>query len=392
MNGKFGNGDTLSPELAEKRKAQDIIHQLTLLSPSLDYLDKPLKLSNEYIAQKSAEIEKLQKMKPIIMRVYTYLFKTQRDQIYEQLTNFSVEIKTSITKASGLILDLKNCVDQLNQYTIQLDDSQLKQDYFGIISVNNLKIATIEQKIGACHQQIEHIDKFRTVTLHHLNDAVLLNDSSNNQENEYDALQSYFDNHAKSEAKLTARLIKGGIALSILSILNYLATIFHFKWSTTEYKELPVEQVAGPISPVFAANELHEAVLSLVNGILTFGLLLSLPLILLGAYSALKGEFKVTYFIAPAAISGSFFVLSAFINIINSASENGEVKRIPYEVEHTLDVINLGLNGSLFMLLCAALCIAFIYIYRAKKADVRDAFAIFEKIPSPYPQNKSPAN
>lgn len=391
MNAKFKNNDTPYPKFAEKRKAQEIIHQLTLLSPSLEYLDKPLKLSNEYIALKSAEIEKLQKMKPIIMRVYTLLFKAQRDQIYEQLTYFSLEIESAISKATDLTLDLKNCVGQLNQYTIQLDDSQLKQDYLGIISVNNLKIATIEQKIGVCHQQIEYIDKFRTVTLHHLNDAVLLNDSSDNQVNEYDALQNYFDTHAKREAKLTARLTKGGISLFVLSILNYLAATYHFKWTATKYKEVPVEQIVDPNfqAPIFTVSDtLIEGILTLVNGLQIFGLLLSMPLIIMGAYSAFQGEFRAAYIAAGMTIAGSSFTLALFIN---AEFEGQEVKRIPYEVEHTLDVINLGLNGSLFMFLCAILCIASIYIYRAKKADVRDALAIFKTIPNPHQQTENPA-
>lgn len=391
MNAKFENSDTPYPQLAEKRKAQEIIHQLTLLSPSLEYLDKPLKLSNEYIALKSAEIEKLQKMKPIIMRVYTYLFKAQRDQIYEQLTNFALQIESAISKASHLILDLKNCVGQLNQYTIQLDDSQLKQDYLGIISVNNLKIATIEQKIAVCHQQIEHIDKFRTVTLHHLNDAVLLNDSSNNEVNEYDALHNYFDTHAKREAKLTARLTKCGISLFVLSVLNYLAATFHFKWTSTKYKEVPVEKIVGDSnfpSQIFTVNEsLMHSVNALVNGLHVFGMLLSIPLILMGAYSMFKSEFRFSYIAAGMTIAGSSFLLSVFIN---ATFEGQKVNRIPYEVEHTLDVINLGLNGSLFMFLCAILCIASIYIYKAKMADIHDALAIFKTIPNPHQQTENP--
>lgn len=392
MNLKFRNTDISCPEFTEKRKAQQIIHQLTLLSPSLEYLDKPLKLSNQYIALKTAEIEKLQRMKPIIMRVYAYLFKAQRDHIYEQLTNFSIELETAISKASNLVADLKNCISQLNQYTIQLDDSQLKQDYLGIISVNNLKIATIEQKIGACHQQIEYIDKFRTVTLHHLNDTVLLNDSSANQENEYAALQSFFDRHTKWEAKLSARLKKGGITLFILSIFNYLAATYHFKWTVTKYKEVPVEKVVDPsLRPtLFSASEtLIENALSLMNGLQVFGLLLSMPLIVMGAYSAFQGEFRLTYIAAGLTMAGSTSVLTYFIN---TSFEGQEVNRIPYETEQTLDVINLGLNGSFFMLLCAILCIASIYIYRAKKAYIKDALAIFEKIPNPRPENENSVN
>lgn len=379
---------------AEKHQAQAIIHQLTLLSPSLDYLENPITLSNEYIASKNDEIEKLKGMKPIVIRVYSYMFKLQRDQIYEQLTNYTVEIENSITKATQLVADLNLCVKQLHQYTIQMDDLTAKVDFSGIVSVNKLKIATIEQKISLCKQQIARIDKFRTVTLHHLNDTVLLNNTTISDEKEYTALDTYFKNHKKLEFSVTKNLSRTGIGLLALAILNYLTATYHLVWVSTEYKESVVKEAAtitssDPFKAISAnISQVNDMAMSLLSFLQVAGLAIAIPLIAMTVLTSRHGGFETRNIYFAVMVSLPPFVIATLIKSLIDEGES-DVTSVPYDVINTIDFFSLGINGSYIMISLALLSFAAIFVFKAVFSSVKDAYDIFKKLPKPVTDSES---
>lgn len=381
MKTNSGIIDEIDYRKESKQKAQAIIHQLTLLSPSLDYLEKPINLSNEYISAKSKEIEKLKGMKPIVVRVYSYMFQLQRDQIYEQLTIFVHEIEKSVNKARQLIKDLDTCVGQLIIYTDEINDETTKKDYLGIVSVNKLKIATIEQKISHCEQQIVNIDKFRTVTLHHLNDTVQLSSTKIDSVKEYSELELFFDNYQKKEKKIKSRLGSAAFIFLLLSAANYLATFYHFKWTSTVTKEVeqtPPDDFGGSIITT-QANELLMGFEKLLSLMQLFGAILALPMFIMFGVSVIKGEFRIQYMFMGIALTLPFTVL----NVLFASDSNNNVTVTTHEVVKTLDIFNLGISGSCLLLSLSILCIAAIFVKIAFSTPVYDALGIFSKIPNP---------
>lgn len=359
----------------EKQKALSIIHQLTLLSPSLEYLEKPIILSNEYIASKTDEISKLQGMKPIVVRVYAYMFRLQRDHIYDELTKFVICIEAAIKKGNQLIQDLNLCVSQLASYTQNIEDQNSKQDFMGIVSVNKLKIATIEQSITQCKQQIDRIDKFRTVTLHHINDTVLLNNSNNSDRNEYNEIQSIFSTHIKTESLIKKYMSISTFALSALAILNYLAATYHLRWNSTLYKEVPITVESNSMS---LASSLDNFISDFFGFLSILGPVIGLPLFLLGIFSFIKGEAKIHLLTLGMVVITAPAIVSVFFkNTIPTTKE------VPYLATTTVDFFNFGSTGSLVMILLALLCFASIYAFKAISKPMYDAIDIFKKLPEP---------
>lgn len=368
-------------------KANEIIQQLTLLNHSFEYLDSPITLSGEFISKKSKEIKSLNQDNPLLLRVYGLLHWQQQNEVYDQLTQFFNEIEDGIKKASSLLHDVKICVESLKNLVNQMTDLSIQSDYLGIVSINNLKIATLEQKVDIAKKQLDSIDKFRTITLYHVSDNVkLLNPKVDDFHAEYNDLCSELNKAQVASKTFIKGLLLSSLVIFSVGLINFLANKYVITWTSHEY-ELKIHNESSLNSPLSSAA---ESIYSFINTLVGFSCHLAMFMSLAGIIYIGCLCFKDSVeddLLQPKRLQAIISMILIFpaIYLARKLLYLNSDMYVKTDTITTISFFNLGPSFSYTLFLASLIALFYIVIYRNsdKQKSLKKAVELFNEIKLP---------
>lgn len=374
------------PQVDAKNKAQEIIRTLTLLNTSVAYLDDPISKSNQLLSKIALQVQNIKHKNPFIEKIYVYLFSQEREQFYTELTEYSDELTLGVVKAKDLLGHITICVDQLSNLIFEISDERIRKDYQGIVSVNRLKIATIEQGISFAEKQINAVDKYRTVTLYHLSDAVQHhpNGPIDNAVDGYEELSVQFVSREQKIKHFNIQCMRICFAASLLSIINNLATNYYITWISTKYRDLVTYQEESGIDLNVPSERLFDAVQMLFICIL---LLAASPITFM-LVKAIRNERTPVY-----AVLMLIFVVLGIVGfaVLGSDSSGSNVMQESYQVVNSISFFNLGEIFTNFMAFSAFLSIILLLAIRYLNKDFYKAKMLFNNLQTTSIPKKLPS-
>jgi hypothetical protein len=292
------NESGLTSQSKLKSRAYEIIRTLTLLDTSITYLDDPIAESNQLLTRIADSVKNITHKNPFVEKIHLYLFSMERGEYYEKLTAYSDQLKNGVIKAKDLHSHLKTSVTNLELLSSQITDDEILKHFQGIISINFLKVATIEQGITFAEKQLNAVDKYRTVSLYHLSDVIQSKKYLKGIDGEagYRLLSKEFALKEENLSVLNSRL--GCILFSsiLFSLINYLATNYCLTWASVRYRELSMSNVGFNLSGIDASSKLHQESFEVINSItfMSFGLSFTF-LMMVVAFLSIMGFFTLHY-------------------------------------------------------------------------------------------------
>lgn len=377
-------GPTVIAQADAKNQAQEIIRTLTLLNTSVAYLDDPISKSNQLLSKIASQVQNIKHKNPFIEKIYVYLFSHEREQFYSELTEYSEELTHGVNKAKDLLVHITACVDQLSSLINEISDETMSKDYQGIVSVNRLKIATIEQGINFANKHLNAIDKYRTVTLYHLNDAVPQHPDGqvDKVDNGYEVLSNEFHSRERKIKHFNLQCLRFCFAFGILSIVNGLASNYYITWTSTKFRDLitsPENFKGGlPIERLFDALQL----------LFIFGALAVLfPITLIIAKAVRSG-------ISPVNTVNLMFCVVVGIGMIfglGGAFSGSNVEQESYQVVNSITFFNLGEYFTRITATASIMCVFPILAMSYLSKDFFKAKMLFNNLQITSEQKKQPS-
>ncbi|AMW80501.1 hypothetical protein AMD27_16425 (plasmid) [Acinetobacter sp. TGL-Y2] len=214
------NDDTL------KKEAKEIIEILTGLSPTLEYLNKPISDSNLVLKNVASNITDITDKQPLVQMMALYQYEQQRTSVKSEIDDYIQLLKSGVYKGTTTLDSYDVCVKRLKELSEKLPDSNFKSDLSPIVASNFLKLATIENQIQGAKQHIERLENFSIINLYHMNDALSITNSQSKQAPTFEQIQKEYISFQKKYNLLTKSLTGLLFAFIILSIYNFLASKF----------------------------------------------------------------------------------------------------------------------------------------------------------------------
>ena len=214
------NDDTL------KNEAKEIIEILTGLSPTLEYLNKPISDSNLVLKNVASNIADITDKQPLVQMIALYQYEQQRTSVKSEIDDYIQLLKSGVYKGTTTLDSYDVCVKRLKELSEKLPDSNFKSDLSPIVASNFLKLATIENQIQGAKQHIERLENFSIINLYHMNDALAITNSQAKQAPTFEQIQKQcVALHKRNSFHAKALMWFVGIFI-ILSIYNFLASKF----------------------------------------------------------------------------------------------------------------------------------------------------------------------
>lgn len=349
------NDDTL------KNEAKEVIEILTGLSPTLEYLNKPISDSNLVLKSVAANITNISDKQSLVQMMALYQYEQQRTSVKTEIDEYIQLLKTGVQKGATTLDSYKVCVKRLQEISEKLPDSNFKSDLSPIVASNFLKLANIENQIQDAKQHIERLENFSIINLYHMNDALAITNNQSKQAPTFDQIKKEFFAFQKRYSFQAKALMWFVGIFIILSIYNFLASKFVIQFknkATMIFKNNEWVQVSAS----FDGTSIFILVCSIVAVISAASMVFVIMKYGIEDSDFAKGAFwlLMPFFIGPAFLAG---VASTNKSIVVYPSST--ITKV-VEIITTYDFYSFGTAATIFMNL-VVIVIAVIGIKKLKK-------------------------
>lgn len=333
-------GKKMIPSTSSNKNSKEIIYgmvsTLTELDPNIIEIRQPIEASNLLVKEITQNIEQLKKSNKLIKLGHLAVLENNLPSLKTQLDQSIQQIKSGKVDAEKLINDFNVVITTLNNVTKSLDENDpLKTDALSIVSLNNIKVKNIQNQIQNADHQIEMLERFSSITLYHLSETINSNKKDKDLPvvNEIQRVQNQIQNTLK-------KLSWCALALTVLSVYNFLASNYHIQYES-------VEKIAKPSTDTTLEVIPHiETILSIINGLSSFLMVMSLIAVVWGLFNSTRkggtGErSSITFGLAVAVFA--FFISFAFEAMLGSPKSVQYVEKASLV---TIDFLNFGLIGT----------------------------------------------